>query len=130
MESLALAASIILLVALLSGPLSIGLSSNRLRGSLKAKPSLIKTLVNILRIVVHIVFVALGVLIGGFLLTSDLPLAPRIIGLVSIVTSYIGLRREYFPEFLPLQEVMNQLGLHKKNGRSSGRDGNGPAGQH
>ena len=130
MESLALAASIILLVALLSGPLSIGLSSNRLRGSLKAKPSLIKTLVNILRIVVHLVFVALGVLIGGFLLTSDLPLAPRIIGLVSIVTSYIGLRREYFPEFLPLQEVMNQLGLHKKNGRSSGRDGNGPAGQH
>ncbi len=130
MESLALAASIILLVALLSGPLSIGLSSNRLRGSLKAKPSLIKTLVNILRIVVHIVFVALGVLIGGFLLTSDLPLAPRMIGLVSIVTSYIGLRREYFPEFLPLQEVMNQLGLHKKNGRSSGRDGNGPAGQH
>ena len=130
MESLALAASIILLVALLSGPLSIGLSSNRLRGSLKAKPSLIKTLVNILRIVVHIVFVALGVLIGGFLLTLDLPLAPRMIGLVSIVTSYIGLRREYFPEFLPLQEVMNQLGLHKKNGRSSGRDGNGPAGQH
>lgn len=130
MESLALAASIILLVALLSGPLSIGLSSNRLRGSLKAKPSLIKTLVNILRIVVHLVFVALGVLIGGFLLTSDLPLAPRIIGLASVVTSYIGLRREYFPEFLPLQEVMNQLGLHKKNGRSSGRDGNGPAGQH
>ena len=130
MESLALAASIILLVALLSGPLSIGLSTNRLRGSLKAKPSLIKTLVNILRIVVHIVFVALGVLIGGFLLTSDLPLAPRIIGLASVVTSYIGLRREYFPEFLPLQEVMNQLGLHKKNGRSSGRDGNGPAGQH
>ena len=130
MESLALAASIIMLVALLSGPLSIGLSSSRLRGSLKAKPSLIKTLVNILRIVVHIVFVALGVLIGGFLLTLDLPLAPRMIGLVSIVTSYIGLRREYFPEFLPLQEVMNQLGLHKKNGRSSGRDGNGPAGQH
>ena len=130
MESLALAASIILLVALLSGPLSIGLSSNRLRGSLKAKPSLIKTLVNILRIVVHLVFVALGVLIGGFLLTSDLPLAPRMIGLVSMVTSYIGLRREYFPEFLPVHEVMNQLGLHKKNGRSSGRDGNGPAGQH
>lgn len=130
MESLALAASIILLVALLSGPLSIGLSTNRLRRSLKAKPSLIKTLVNTLRIVVHIVFVALGVLIGGFLLTSDLPLAPRIIGLASVVTSYIGLRREYFPEFLPLQEVMNQLGLHKKNGRSSGRDGNGPAGQH
>ena len=113
MESLALAASIILLVALLSGPLSIGLSTNRLRRSLKAKPSLIKTLVNTLRIVVHIVFVALGVLIGGFLLTSDLPLAPRIIGLASVVTSYIGLRREYFPEFLPLQEVMNQLGLHK-----------------
>ena len=130
MESLALAASIILLVALLSGPLSIGLSTNRLRRSLKAKPSLIKTLVNTLRIVVHIVFVALGVLIGGFLLTSDLPLAPRIIGLASVVTSYIGLRREYFPEFLPLHEFMNQLGLHKKNGRSSGRDGNGPAGQH
>ena len=130
MESLALAASIILLVALLSGPLSIGLSTNRLRRSLKAKPSLIKTLVNTLRIVVHIVFVALGVLIGGFLLTSDLPLAPRIIGLASVVTSYIGLRREYFPEFLPFQEVMNRLGLHKKNGRSSGQDGNGPAGQH
>ena len=129
MESLALAASIIMLVALLSGPLSIGLSSSRLRGSLKAKPSLIKTLVNTLRIVVHLVFVTLGVLIGGFLMTSELPLAPRIIGLLSVVTSYIGLRREYFPDFLPLREVMNQLGLDRKNGRSSGRDGNGPAGQ-
>ena len=130
MESLALAASIIMLVALLSGPLSIGLSSSRLRGSLKAKPSLIKTLVNTLRIVVHLVFVTLGVLIGGFLMTSELPLAPRIIGLLSVVTSYIGLRREYFPGFFFAKDLIAKLGFSRKNGRSSGDDGNGPAGQH
>jgi hypothetical protein len=65
-----------------------------------------------------------------FLLISGLPLIPKVIGLFSIVTCYIGLRREYFPEFFFAKDLIAKFGLSRKNGRSSGDDGNGPAGQH
>ena len=46
------------------------------------------------------------------------------------ITCYIGLRREYFPEFFFARDLIAKLGFSRKNGRSSGDDGNGPAGQH
>jgi hypothetical protein len=65
-----------------------------------------------------------------WLLITELPLISRLIGLFSVVTSYIGLRREYFPEFFFMRDLLAKFGLSRKNGRSSGKDGNGPAGQH
>jgi len=65
-----------------------------------------------------------------WLFVAELPLIPRLIGLFSVVTSYIGLRREYFPEFFFMRNLIAKFGVSRKNGRSSGNDGHGPEGQH
>jgi hypothetical protein len=131
MESLAIVVIILFLIAMLAGPLSIGLSSQFVKSRLDTKASLAIVILNLLRKFVHLVLVAFGNLIGvQFLLISGLPLVPRLVGLFSVVTCYIGLRREYFPEFFFMRDLFAKFGVSRKNGRSSGDDGNGPAGQH
>jgi len=130
-ESLALFVAILFLIALLAGPLSIALSSQFVKSRLETKSSLVIVILNLLRKFVHLILVAFGNLIGiMWLFIAELPLIPRLIGLFSVVTSYIGLRREYFPEFFLVGDLRSSFGVLRKNGRSSGRDGNGPAGQH
>jgi hypothetical protein len=130
-ESLAIVVVALFLIALLAGPLSIALSSRFVRSRLENKSSLGFVILNILRKAFHLVLVAFGNLIGvQFLLISGLPLIPRVIGLFSIVTCYIGLRREYFPEFFFMRDLIAKFGVSRKNGRSSGDDGHGPEGQH
>ena len=131
MESLAIVVIILFLIALLAGPLSIGLSSQFVKSRLETKASLAIVILNLLRKFVHLVLVAFGNLIGvQFLLISGLPLVPRLVGLFSVVTCYIGLRREYFPEFFFMRDLFAKFGVSRKNGRSSGDDGHGPEGQH
>ena len=131
MESLAIVVIILFLIAMLAGPLSIGLSSQFIKSRLDAKASLAIVILNLLRKFVHLVLVAFGNLIGvQFLLISGLPLVPRLVGLFSVVTCYIGLRREYFPEFFFMRDLFAKFGVSRKNGRSSGDDGHGPEGQH
>jgi hypothetical protein len=131
MESLAIAVVVLFLIALLAGPLSIALSSQFVKARLETKASIAIVILNLLRKFVHLILVAFGNLIGiQFLLIAGLPLIPRVIGLFSIVTCYIGLRREYFPEFFFMRDLLAKFGVSRKNGRTSGRDGNGPAGQH
>ena len=131
MESLAIVVIILFLIALLAGPLSIGLSSQFVKSRLDTKASLVIVILNLLRKFVHLIFVAFGNLIGvQFLLISGLPLIPRLVGLFSVVTCYIGLRREYFPEFFFMRDLFAKFGVFRKNGRSSGDDGHGPEGQH
>jgi hypothetical protein len=131
MESLAIVVIILFLIAMLAGPLSIGLSSQFVKSRLDAKASLAIVRLNLLRKFVHLVLVAFGNLIGvQFLLISGLPLVPRLVGLFSVVTCYIGLRREYFPEFFFMRDLFAKFGVSRKNGRSSGDDGHGPEGQH
>jgi hypothetical protein len=130
-ESLAIVVIILFLIALLAGPISIGLSSQFVKSRLDTKASLVIVILNLLRKFVHLIFVAFGNLIGvQFLLISGLPLIPRLVGLFSIVTCYIGLRREYFPEFFFMRDLFAKFGVSRKNGRSSGDDGHGPEGQH
>jgi hypothetical protein len=98
---------------------------------METKASLAIVILNLLRKFVHLILVAFGNLIGiQFLLISGLPVIPRVIGLFSIVTCYIGLRREYFPEFFFMRDLITKFGVSRKNGRSSGKDGHGPEGQH
>jgi len=98
---------------------------------METKSSLAIVILNLLRKFVHLILVAFGNLIGvQFLFIAGLPLFPRVIGLFSIVTCYIGLRREYFPEFFFMRDLFAKLGVSRKNGRSSGDDGHGPEGQH
>ncbi|MEN9927449.1 MAG: hypothetical protein RJB27_525 [Actinomycetota bacterium] len=131
MESLAIVVVILFLIALLAGPLSIALSSRFIHTRLNTGSSIWISILNLLRRIIHLLLVAFGTLIGvQFLLIAGLPLIPRVIGLFSIVTCYIGLRREYFPEFFFAKDLIAKLGFARKNGRSSGDDGNGPAGQH
>jgi hypothetical protein len=131
MESLALVVTILFLIATLAGPLSIALSSNFVKSRLEGKAALGVVILNIVRKVIHLLLIAFGNLIGvQFLLISGLPLIPRLIGLFSIVTCYIGLRREYFPELFFMRNLFSKFGISRKNGRSSGNDGHGPEGQH
>ena len=131
MESLALVVTILFLIAVLAGPLSIALSSQFVKSRLETKSSLAIVILNLLRKFVHLIVVAVGNLIGiMWLLITELPLISRLIGLFSVVTSYIGLRREYFPEFFFMRDLIAKFGVSRKNGRSSGDDGHGPEGQH
>ena len=123
--------AMLFLIALLAGPLSIALSSQFIKSRLETKSSLTIVILNLLRKFVHLILVALGNLIGVmWLFTAELPFIPRLIGLFSVITCYIGLRREYFPEFFFTGDLFVKFGVSRKNGRSSGKDGNGPAGQH
>jgi hypothetical protein len=131
MESLALVVTILFLIAVLAGPLSIALSSQFVKSRLETKASLVIVLLNLLRKFIHLILVAFGNLIGvQFLFIAGLPLIPRLIGLFSVVTCYIGLRREYFPDFFFVRDLLAKFGVSRKNGRSSGNDGHGPEGQH
>ena len=131
MESLAVFAGILFLIALLAGPLSIALSSQFVKSRLETKSSLAIVILNLLRKFVHFILVAFGNLIGvQFLFIAGLPFIPRLIGLFSVVTCYIGLRREYFPDFFFVRDLLAKFGVSRKKGRSSGNDGHGPEGQH
>ncbi len=131
MESLALVVTILFLIAVLAGPLSIALSSQFVKSRFETKSSLAIVILNLLRKFLHLVLVAFGNLIGvQFLFIAGLPLIPRLIGLFSVVTCYIGLRREYFPDFFFVRDLLAKFGVSRKNGRSSGNDGHGPEGQH
>jgi hypothetical protein len=130
-ESLAIVVVMLFLIALLAGPISIALSSKFLKSRLDSKASLGIVILNLIRKAIHLIVVAFGNLIGvQFLLIAGLPLIPRLIGLFAVVTCYIGLRREYFPEFFFARDLVAKLGISRKNGRSSGNDGHGPEGQH
>lgn len=131
MESLALVVTILFLIAVLAGPLSIALSSQFVKSRLETKSSIAIVILNLLRKFLHLVLVAFGNLIGvQFLFIAGLPLIPRLIGLFSVVTCYVGLRREYFPDFFFVRDLLAKFGVSRKNGRSSGNDGHGPEGQH
>ena len=131
MESLAIVVVMLFLIAILAGPISIALSSTFLKSRLDSKASLGIVILNLIRKAVHLIVVAFGNLIGvQFLLIAGLPLIPRLVGLFSVVTCYIGLRREYFPEFFFARDLVAKLGISRKNGRTSGNDGHGPEGQH
>jgi hypothetical protein len=131
MESLAIIVVVLFLIAFVAGPLSIALSSQFIQMRLGTKTSIGIVLLNLLRKAMHLILVTLGTLVGmQFLLITGLPIFPRLIGLLSITTCYIGLRREYFPEFFILRELKAKFGGSSKNGRSKGNDGNGPGGQH
>ena len=131
MESLAIVVIVLFLIALLAGPLSIALSSRFIHTRLNSGSSIWIAILNVLRRIMHLLLVAFGTLIGvQFLLISGLPLIPKVIGLFSIITSYIGLRREYFPEFFFAKDLIAKLGFSRNHGRTSGNDGHGPEGQH
>jgi hypothetical protein len=130
MEGLAIIVAILFLLAIFCGPTAILIA--------KIKTNSIVTL--IIKRIFHGLFITLGTLVGAqWLLIPGLPIAPRLFGITSLLTCYIATRNEYFPSF----KVLQRLGIKGRNksvhgpvakwnfgGRSNGKDGHGPEGQH
>ena len=136
MESLAVVIAVLLLIAVLAGPIAIGLSSKSLTNYLNERKLRVSNrvtfqILDALRKMIHLLLIILGTTIGSqFLILQQLPLIPRIIGLFALITSYIGFRREFFPDKFFVRDLFSRFGISRKNGRSSGKDGFGPSGQH
>lgn len=152
MESLAVLVAILFLIAIFAGPIAIVLSSQIIRGAIDRQPGFFFRVIDFLRKALHLLFITLGTVIGvQFLILANLPLLPRVVGVGAIVTSYIALRREYFPEVFLVTPLLQKLGIRRapqppvfsadgqeivrakktrRTGRSTGRDKHGPAGQH
>jgi|GEM_PF-424937 len=156
MESLAMFVVILMLSALLSGPVAIALT-------------VIKTdsgILTFIRRIFHGLFVTMSLWIGMmFFLSQSMPFFARLIGLYALTTGFIASRREYFPDIKIVSQLFARFGIQPKtvnksgegldasgdgsqantkryssmhgpiikwhrNGRSGGNDGHGPSGQH
>lgn len=149
MESLVVLVTILFAIAIISGPIAIGIA--RIKTS--------TPLGLMFKRILHGLFILMGTMVGGqWILIPGLPLFPRLIGLASICLCYVGSRDEYFPQFRILSiltkkvnSLMQRLGWKtipvrrpiienkpatgpvakwRSAGRSSGKDGHGPSGQH
>ena len=142
MESLAAFVAILFLVDILAGPIAIALTWQRLVNAITSQSKKVSLVLTIIRRLFHGFLITIGAFIGTWLCFIAVTPA-KLFGLFSLVTSYIALRREYFPDFHILAIIGNKLGIRKvgpgdhgpsiklkRNGRSSGNDGHGPSGQH
>lgn len=142
MQSLAVLVLIIFLMSLLAGPVAIALTWSKLVTAISSRSRGASFVLTIIRRLVHGLLISIGFYIGAWL-TYIAETPAKVFGLFSVVTSYIALRREYFPDLHLFAMIGNKLGIRKvgpgdhgpkfkwrKNGRSSGDDGHGPGGQH
>jgi len=142
MESLAVLVLILFLIDILAGPIAIALTLPKLVNAISSQSRSVSMVLTVFRRLLHGFLIIIGFFLGSwFVNIAELP--AKLLGVFSIVTSYIALRREYFPDFYLLANISNKLGIRKaapgdhgptlkwkKNGRSSGKDGHGPGGQH
>jgi hypothetical protein len=126
----------------LAGPIAILLTWGKLVRFISSQSKNVVLVLTVIRRIVHGFLVTIGLFVGTWL--TYLAVTPaKLFGLFSLITSYIALRREYFPDFHLLALVLNKVGIRKiapgdhgpslkwkRNGRSSGNDGHGPGGQH
>ena len=148
MESLAILVAILLLLALLCGPIAIALTKVKTESAS----------INFFRRVFHGFFVAISLWIGMiFFFNPDLPFAVHFIGLYGLAMGFVATSREYFPEVRIIAPLLTKFGINRKvtgrgndragndspsasqhgpvmkwrrNGRTGGNDGHGPEGQH
>lgn len=142
MESLAVFVAVLFLMDVLAGPIAILLTWGKLVRFISSQSKNVVLVLTLIRRIVHGFLVTIGLFVGTWL--AFLAITPaKLFGLFSIITSYIALRREYFPDFHLLAIVLNKVGIRKiapgdhgpsmkwkRSGRSSGSDGHGPGGQH
>jgi len=89
MESLVFFVSILLLITVVSGPVSILLTS-QIAQSLTVKPT-----VNFFRRALLILVGALGILVSSLFILSPIPLFPKVISLASILANTWSIDREF-----------------------------------
>ena len=114
MESLAIVILILFSIALFAGPVAILLSSNKLTQGLESKDEGAFRVINLLRKLTLVVLVILAFTTGfQFLTISGLPIVPRATGLFAIVTSYIALRHEFFPQTFIVGSFVRKIRKNK-----------------
>ena len=156
MESLAVFVAVLFLIDILAGPIAIFLTWGRLVKGINSQSKKVALVLTVIRRLVHGLLITIGLFISGWL--AYIAVTPaKLFGLFSLVTSYIALRREYFPSIYISKNLSALLGntdipgIKRKEvppvfsadgievmrakkvrriGRSSGRDGHGPGGQH
>jgi len=150
MESLAVFVAILFLTDILAGPIAIALTWSKLVNAITSQSKKVSLVLTIFRRLFHGFLIVIGLFIGTWLCFIAITPA-KFFGVFSVVTSYIALRREYFPNFFVVRNLLNRLGIKgkeqpaiysadrteivraknfKRFGRSTGRDGHGPGGQH
>ena len=130
MEGLAIIVAALFFLAIFCGPIGILIA--------KIKTHSLVTL--FIKRIFHGIFITLGTVVGvQWLLIPGLPIAPRLIGITSLLTCYIATRNEYFPSFKIFERLGVKRGGSSKHGpvikwkfggRSDGKDRHGPEGQH
>ena len=141
MESLAYLVLIIFAVTLFAGPLAIVLALKVLVNFLNSKVGLPWAIVNVLRRILHGFAVIIDLFLGITLLFSGVT-AAQLLSVYALLMAYIALDLEYFAEnsnfrgkvVPPVYSADGTEIIRAKNvkrfGRSTGRDGHGPGGQH
>jgi hypothetical protein len=150
MESLAVLVAIMFLADVFAGPVAIFLTWDKLVGVIASRTKSLAVVLTVIRRLLHGFLIAIGLFIGGWL--TYIAVTPaKFFGIFSLVTSYIALRREYFPELFIVRDLLAQVGIKRKveppvfssdgteiirtkkswkNGRTLGGDSHGPEGQH
>ena len=119
MESLALLVASLMFIALLGGPIAIGMTMIKTE-------SIHSTTI---RRVLHGLFVTTSLWVGlMFLFSGQLPITPRLIGLYTLIMSYIATRREYFPDVRIIAPLLAKFGI--KIGKKQKQSGNEPGSSH
>jgi hypothetical protein len=141
MESLAILGAILVFTGFLAGPIALLLTLKSLVAAINRCSNDVALSLTIIRRLAHGFFFLIGFLLGSFLLFVDV--APlKILGFFSLTMAYLALHIEYLSknsnfrskEELPVYsadgtEIIRARKV-KRFGRSSGRDGHGPGGQH
>ena len=141
MESLAYLVLIIFAVTLFAGPLAIVLALKVLVNFLNSRVGLPWAIVNVLRRILHGFAVIIDLFLGITLLFSGVR-AAQLLSVYALLMAYIALDLEYFAKnsnfrgkvVPPVYSADGTEIIRAKNvkrfGRSTGRDGHGPGGQH
>ena len=141
MESLAILGAIVVFTPIISGVFALVLSLPVFAIAINSRSKNVALILTIIRRLIQGFFLLIGLPLSCFLLFIDiLPL--KFLGLFSLALLYFALHLEYFSKnsnfrgkkVLPVysadgSEIVRAKQV-KRFGRSSGRDGHGPGGQH
>ena len=147
-EGLAILGAIIVFTPILSGLIAIVLSSRIFIVPINSCSKNVALLLTIFRRIIQGFFLVICLLLGIFLLFLE-GRPPKFIGLLSLALIYLALHLEYLSKNSNLRNKQKSFGSKgvpriysadgteivpakqvKRFGRSSGRDGHGPGGQH
>lgn len=110
MESLAIVIIFLFSIALFAGPIAILLTANLLTIRLHSKNEKVFKFIDFIRRVFLVILITLASIVGfQFLTISQLPFIPRATGLFALVTSYIALRREFFPQTFIVGSLVRKI---------------------